>query len=516
MNVLSIYANHDANITVRVGDDYRIYELERLMKERYFTLRTYKNYSRIYAVVCSLITKEFGHLEFDMCLCKDVPTAHMDYLMTLWNFGGFAEMQHHWEHAAGAFYLSGYEEALVFSYDDGGWDHGVATYFNVYHAKKGDIQKLQTITSCKPGGAYDLLAIPLKEVRKANTDKWGNYALSFAGKKMGLAAYGKVRKEWIEPIKAFYRRPGGHGPKFLSRLNIGIPLGVNTLEGQDSWDLAATSQYVFEETVLEAMQSFLNDFNLPVVLGGGCALNVLLNERLRPHRDVFVPPNPNDCGISFGAIVRKFPPENVPNITYKGFPLLDQDKLYGYASRYSGKSYTFKFLTDLLREGNIIGVVMGDSEVGPRALGNRSILCDPTYPKMKDVLNAKVKYREWFRPFAPVVRYEDRGLYFEFDGNSPYMSFCPKVRSGVYMPAITHVDGTARLQTVTNKQHSWLYQLLTAYHEFCGQGVLLNTSFNIKGKPLITTIEDAFSVLKNTEMDYLVVEQYLFKKQNRK
>ena len=403
MNIISIYANHDANITVLAGNKWRIYELERLMRERYFTLNTCKQYKLIYGALQDFIFNEFGPIEFDVCIAKDVPQEHKDHLQTLFSIKSFVEGDHHWEHAAGAFYLSGFPEALVISYDDGGWDEGVATYFNIYHAKHGDIRKLKTVTSCKPGGAYDLLAIPISEVRKTDTDTWGNYALSFAGKKMGLAAYGEVVADWVEPIKRFYHSRLGHGPRWLKQLNIGLELGVNSLSGPNSYNLAATSQHVFEQTVLREITPLhlFQDTELPIVISGGCALNVLFNQYLSKgvSRKIFIPPNPNDAGLSFGMIARRYPPTTPPDITYKGFPIIDLRNLQEYVDEYGGNAYTLEEVAGLLDKGKIIGVVIGDSEVGPRALGNRSILCDPSYPEMKDTLNAKIKHREWFRPW---------------------------------------------------------------------------------------------------------------------
>jgi predicted NodU family carbamoyl transferase len=167
-----------------------------------------------------------------------------------------------------------------------------------------------------------------------------------------------------------------------------------------------------------------------------------------------------------------------------------------------------------LIEGKIIGIARDRSEHGPRALGNRSIICNPSLPEMKDILNAKVKHREWYRPFAPVVRLEDVNKYFEWDKESRWMSFCPKVREEwrEKLTSITHVDGTARVQTVTRKQNKWLYDLLTKFEKKTGVGVLLNTSFNVDGKPILSTVKDAFTILEKTELDCLIIENYYFKK----
>jgi len=176
---------------------------------------------------------------------------------------------------------------------------------------------------------------------------------------------------------------------------------------------------------------------------------------------------------------------------------------------------TYDTLTQDLIDGKIVGVAMGQSEHGPRALGNRSILCNPAFASMKDTLNEKVKNREWYRPFAPVVRLEDVSKYFEWEGESRWMSFCPKVRPEWrdVLSAITHVDGTARVQTITREQHAWLYDLLTAMDAKTGVGVLLNTSFNVNGKPILSTLKDAFHIYENTELDGVVIENYYFRKE---
>jgi carbamoyltransferase len=189
---------------------------------------------------------------------------------------------------------------------------------------------------------------------------------------------------------------------------------------------------------------------------------------------------------------------------------------YIHDSNFQFVSYfleTEKLAQDLL-EGKIVGVARGRAEHGARALGNRSILCNPSIPDMKDTLNEKVKHREWYRPFAPVVRLEDVSKYFEWEGESRWMSFCPKVKEEwrEKLAAITHIDGTARVQTVTREQNEWLYDLLTEFDRINGVGVLLNTSFNVDGKPILSSIKDAFKILESTQMDGLVIENYYFKK----
>jgi len=165
----------------------------------------------------------------------------------------------------------------------------------------------------------------------------------------------------------------------------------------------------------------------------------------------------------------------------------------------------------LLAEGRILGWFEGGSETGPRALGHRSILCHPGKPGMKDILNARVKHREGFRPFAPSVLRECASDYFDITCESPYMLLIAKVKEDKreVVPAITHVDGTARVQTVTREDNGRFYDLIAEFYKITGVPVILNTSFNIAGEPIVETPADALRCFMSTEMDYLVIEDYL-------
>ena len=169
----------------------------------------------------------------------------------------------------------------------------------------------------------------------------------------------------------------------------------------------------------------------------------------------------------------------------------------------------------LLSEGNVFGWFQGRSEIGPRALGNRSILADPRTPEMKDKLNKRVKHRQAFRPFAPVVLAERANEVFECDGrDSPFMLLAERVRPEwrERIPAIVHVDGTARVQTLRKDQNERLYQLLKEFDAITGVPVLLNTSFNVKGEPVVETPEDAIECFLSTGIDYLVLHDLLMEK----
>jgi carbamoyltransferase len=242
---------------------------------------------------------------------------------------------------------------------------------------------------------------------------------------------------------------------------------------------------------------------------------VLLNTEIKKrfNRRVYVAPNSNDCGISAGSILYYLKPEKPVNLMYSGLPPLDENAFFHYFYRESTKLKIIPIseLPSKLNQGKIIGVIRGGSEHGPRALGNRSILCNPAIPNMKDILNSKVKNREWYRPFAPVVKMEDADKYFDVLEESPYMSFAFNVRSEwrEKLESITHVDGTARVQTLRKEHNPWLYDLISEFEKISGHGVLLNTSFNVNGMPILSTVREAFQVLTSTQMDGIVVQNTL-------
>jgi carbamoyltransferase len=423
---------------------------------------------------------------------------------------------HHLSHAYGSYFQSPFKDALVFTVDGGGSDLGAYTTTKVYAANGNNILEI-----LKPnldfGNTYSYIGIPISEISPGKDNNDLGVFLSYAGKIMGLCAYGNINDKWIPAFESFYLH---RDIKRLGR-EINLDLSLNTISGQLGYDLAATSQHVFENLLMEFMLNIFYQNKKNIVMTGGCALNVLFNQKLKKilnaeGYDLYVPPNPNDCGQSLGQYLYKTK-EHIEPLVYSGFDILDRDKFDLFLS--NGKYFTEESspekIVSLISEGKIGGIIQGYSEVGPRALGNRSIICDPSFKDMKDILNAKVKFREWFRPFAPVCREEDMHKYFDDAFASHYMSYAPLVKKEYRdkLPSITHYDGTSRLQTVNSKQHKLFYDILSCMQNTKKIPVILNTSFNIKGRPILTKIEDAFYVLDNTELDFLVVENLLvFKK----
>lgn len=520
---IAFYGSHNAAVVVeKDGEIVTVIELERFLTKKNAGHSQYLiSYSRKFLLkyVLKYIEERYGISEYDTCYHLNSDTmeggtkVHYEKLIPAKNY---KDCLHHFSHATCGFYQTNYSEALIISFDGGGNDG----FFNVYHAKNRKEIDLVKKYNIDLGFPYMSFGDYLGDIRKEPALNIGN--LVYSGKIMGLCSYGNLNDEWLPHFENYYRKKpdGNNYTKFLKELSddTGIEFNQNNrLTGQTAWDVAKTSQIAFENVFMELAKPHLNEYeNLPLILVGGCALNILLNTKLNKEleRDVFVPPNPNDCGIATGMILNHIKPDSAIDITYAGIEILDKHTLMSHVEDGWVPELNIKTLAKDLNDGLIVGVVRETSEHGPRALGNRSILCDPTYPNMKDILNEKVKNREWYRPFAPVCKLEDVSKYFDFEGESRWMSFCPTVKEEYRdkLVSITHVDGTARVQTVTEEQNPWLYNLLTEFEKVSGVGVLLNTSFNVNGKPILSRYSDAFEVYNKTKMDALVLDKFYFKK----
>ena len=515
-NLVSIFAGHDANVSFYHADKNKYYtiEIERLVQKRYFRLHednTPEEQFNILKQCVDIAEKRWG-IKNDyetVLICSDgYINVNPREIFNTENVSTVAK--HHQTHAASAFYMSPFKEALIVSYDGGG-DDG---HFNIYSANSEGVRLLDNITS-DFGGGYLLCGSLVREVAEKS-----RHQLALAGKLMGLCGYGKPIEKHVPAFQEFFFDRDYRKLAFLTKLpltNIDNPwknpLDNWVFEGQEAYDIAATAQEGFERAIFSVLDKY--DPDIPLILTGGCALNVLVNEKVKSaySRPLYVPPNPHDGSLSLGHLFLYRKPDHQVDITYSGLPLVDYDELQNYIDEYGATKLNKKDIAELIKDGKIIGLVYGDSEVGPRALGNRSIVCDPNIADMKDILNSKVKFREWYRPFAPFCKKEDAHKYFDSPNfeNLEYMSYAPRVKVDT-LPSITHIDNTARLQTVTKNSHSHFYELLTEFGKLSETNVLLNTSFNIRGYPILSTIKDALYALENTEMDYVVVEDYLFKK----
>lgn len=534
-NNISIHGSHNAAIAFNIDNNYHVVEIERFIGYKNSGLSQYKTipYSSIaIKQVLDFINKHYSINQFDKCVATCSHTLHVideknvyeksEEVIPCNNF--VYSLTHHFLHAASTFYQSPFDKNIIISFDGGGDNE----FFNIYEWNLGEDDPKLIFNAPYDLGSYMAFGHFLEPIKKECDLSEGN--LVYSGKLMGLCGYGKIREEWIVAFEEFYKTQV-YTCSIEDKLNkwsetTGIPLNPNNrLKDELAYDISATSQYVFEKVFFELIDPVVEkyDDSYAICVAGGCALNVLLNTSIkkRYNNRVFVTPNASDCGIALGGLFYINKPQKPVNIAYCGLPILDIDLIgeYTYNHSYSC-DITYNpdtiALAKLLCDGKIIGVVRNYAEHGPRALGNRSILCDPTYKNMKDILNHKVKHREWYRPFAPVVTYEKSNDYFDILEESPYMSFAFDVRPEFRekLSSITHIDGTARVQTLREDFNPWLYDLLLEVEKINGFPILLNTSFNINGKPIVSSIKDAFFLLDNTELDGVLIENTLIIKRN--
>ena len=287
-------------------------------------------------------------------------------------------------------------------------------------------------------------------------------------------------------------------------------------------DLAASLQKFTEETLLTITRHLQHETGLDkLCLGGGLFLNCVANSKILeqgPFKEIFIQPAAGDSGGALGAAVYTYnclhnnPRSYVMRHAYLGTSysdarieriLLNHNMVF---KKFDDEGLS-KFVAKKIAENKIIGWFQGRMEFGPRALGNRSILGNACNPGMKELLNAKVKHREPFRPYAPVVLEERAAEFFELSGSSPFMLLAPMVKSDKrpIIPGVVHVDGTARVQTVSQASNEKLWRLIKDFEGITGVPIIINTSFNLRGEPVVGSPEDAIACFKKSDMDFLVL-----------
>lgn len=522
--IISAYGSHNATISMYYKDKYYVVELERWLNSKNIGLCNYMpchNMQLVYDEIIEWLLSKTDRSHVDVYMEGYINRL---YIKPKFKYNETFAVDHHLAHAACTFYQSPYSEALVITFDGGGDN----SYFNVYKASRNKDFELIGKYQDDLGFAYMILADYMSDIKRESLTI-GN--LVYAGKLMGLCSYGKVREEWLPAFEKFYDSfiysgdsyIGGAETRYSAVTTLMKDIGIDDFDiestrfdGQLEYDLAATTQKAFEKKFFKHARKYLDLYSdLPVCLAGGCALNVLLNTELAKERagKIFIPPNTNDCGISVGQLLYYIKPENQVDLTYSGLPIMDENQLGYYLEDRQYTTIENIKLTELatyIANGFIVGFIQGNSEHGARALGNRSILCNPGIKDMKDTLNEKVKHREWYRPFAPLVKLENVHKVFNFAAeNSRHMTFIADVKEEwkQKIPAVTHEDGTGRLQTVTRWQNEAIYDLLTEFEKVTDHGVLLNTSFNDNGKPILTRYSDALNLLRNTKLDAVYIHE---------
>lgn len=434
---------------------------------------------------------------------------------------------HHLTHAATACYSSPFYEAACAVIDSFG-ERGSMAF---YHFKD---QKLHCLYESKGAGSIGFYYMKITELCGFDWLKGEEW------KVMGLAAYGKFNQAFYQCLKTTIAVEGFNcwhdAKKLFANLDVLTKFKRNDTEDiVQSADLAYTGQYFFAElmtNLLQHLQQVTGCKNL--AFGGGCALNSAYNGQIKQRTDfeqVFIPSAPADDGTALGAGWLAFQ-ENKPKSVQKTAKKL-------WASPYLGSTISDRSIQQLIRYNKVldiqhfpnsicektaallaksllIGWIQGRAEFGPRALGNRSILADPRKKQTKDNINQNIKFRENFRPFAPSILHEYADTYFESYHESPYMdktlTIKPSMRQKI--EAVCHVDGTGRLQTIKQEWNPLFYQLIDCFYQQTQIPVLLNTSFNVMGKPLVHSLDDALSVFLTTGLDVLVLNDYLIYKRD--
>jgi carbamoyltransferase len=300
---------------------------------------------------------------------------------------------------------------------------------------------------------------------------------------------------------------------------------------QIHYDIGASAQKVLEVIMLKMVNHVHKKTGMKnLCLGGGVALNGVANYRILkegPFESVHIPPSPGDGGSAIGCaqylyyihkkqrrIIVQDHAKRIQENIYVG-PSFSNDEIKSFLEEndidyeYHEREKLLETTANLISEQNIVGWYQGKMEWGPRALGNRSILADPRDGKMKDILNEKIKHREPFRPFAPSILEEYVSEYFDIDVTSPYMLLVAPVKKPEKIPAVTHVDGTGRLQTVSKEANPLYYDLINKFYKITEVPVIVNTSMNVMGEPIVTSPEEAFKMWARTDMDNLVMGNYL-------
>ena len=443
--------------------------------------------------------------------------------------------EHHLSHAAHSFFTSPFEESAILTTDGVGewsttsigagtnnsvkllqdirWPHSLGlfysafTYFLGFQVNEGEY-KLMGLASFGKPKYYDLIWDNLIDVKEDGSIHLNMEYFAFT--------YDKVMT-----TSRFAELFG------IKRRN------ENEETKQIHFDIGASAQKVLEDILLKMVEHvYKKTKSKNLCLGGGVALNGVANYRILKEssfENVHIPPSPGDAGSAVGCaqylhfvhkeqkrIIQDNTNSIIENI-YVG-PSYSRDEIKEFLDT---KNIKYDELDDalaiercakLISEGNVVGWYQGKMEWGPRALGNRSILADPRRKEMKDILNEKIKHRESFRPFAPSILEEHYSEYFDIDIPSPYMLMVAPVKKPDKIPAVTHVDGTGRVQTVSKNSNPFYHKLISKFHELTGVPVIINTSMNVRGEPIVNTPEQAYKMLTKTDMDYLFMKNFMVKR----
>ena len=448
--------------------------------------------------------------------------------LTLGYEGHVEIVDHHLSHAASAYYFSGFDEAAILTVDGVG-DWPTTTYSR---ANGANIERFESVDFPDSLGLF----------YSAVTGYLGFEVNEGEYKIMGLAPYGKpVYADALRPLiqigaagqyrldMKYFRylhEDCMYSPEFAALLGRPPRKPESPVE-QFHKDVARSAQVVLEDVLLEKVRYLHQQApSENLCLAGGVALNVVANARILregPFKRLFVQPAAGDAGGSVGAAAAAYVrrtgrrPSQTPMRTVFLGPQTSSEEVYRILKGSTAKFEDFRnrepelldCVVEHLAAGKVVGWFQGRCEFGPRALGARSILADPRVPEMRDRINASVKKRESFRPFAPSVLEEEQSRHFDLHHPSIFMLETCQVTSPLELPAITHVDGSARIHTVNAEDNPRFWKLLDAFNRRTGCPILLDTSFNLRGEPIVGNAVDALICFTSSEIDILVVQDFV-------
>lgn len=458
----------------------------------------------------------------------------------------FFFLSHHLAHAYSTFYSSSFEEALILVADGGGdYIGNKQEAETLYFGNRGKIvplaSRIQDMVIRKMeypvNTIYPFMPDYVREHQISLARKYAQithligFAYGECGKTMGLASYGtsyfdysnlnypdlNFSLKYKDIIEDIYAKQVMSKKTFREFIY------------NERHNLAATVQVYTEKALISILKNYHNKYRCDnLCLAGGIFLNCLANHKIICEcnfKNVFIIPAAGDDGQALGsayyAYMEFFGYKSAfeINLPYIGLCYKDEEiersikeKNLTY-KKYNDEELA-KLMAQLIYDNQIVGILRGKTELGPRALCHRSILANPANPDMKDILNQRVKHREEFRPFAPTVAAEDQFEYFELKAASEYMLLAPIVKEKYrsLLPSITHVDNTARVQSISKEADPFIHRLLLELKQKIGVSVVLNTSFNVAGEPIVESPRDALNTFLSTNIDVLVIENYVITK----
>ena len=496
MNTLAIhYGAHDASACIYSNKIEYYFLEERYSRKKHDRnlLHVYKNLVASGQKIDRIVISNFGKKTITVDKNFKLLRAYLNHHKKLHGFKPeiINDSRHHLFHAAGAYYNSGYKDALVVVVDGiGEYKDGKYEMETIYAVRDGKFEEIYKNKSCEKSEIG--LGILYASAAMHMGENWSD-----SGKAMGLSAYGTAEQSYV--FDDFYIDDSIiHMNLFVSKDNG--PSGDASPElvdkSKSAKNFCREVQIDTQNVVLRLVEKYLEQTKINnVCMSGGYAMNIITNSLLVekfPEVNFYFEPMATDGGISVGAAALHSI-DHTP-LTHTFFHGRKYD-----LSEITGRPVSTKEVARLIKEQKSIGIYYGYAEAGQRSLGNRSIVYTAFDPDGKDVVN-KIKKREWYRPFAASVLEEDAHLFFDIDKPSPFMTQCYRVKENVNIPSVTHIDNTCRVQTV-NSGH--LYQLLLELRNLTGNGIILNTSLNLSGEPLVETPQQAVDILANSELDYV-------------